>query len=168
MFDPEPPQHHPLFDHPDVVLTPHLMGLSRQATAATFTAAASGVLDVLDGREPAAVANPRWEQAAMPPTAAPEVDMKDLLTGKVVLISGGTQGLGAGIARAAAREGATVVIAGRNAEHGEQVAAELTAAGAEASYVQADITDVAQARRRGRGRRCERHGRIDSWSTPPG
>ena len=32
VFDPEPPQHHPLFDHPDVVLTPHLMGLSRQAT----------------------------------------------------------------------------------------------------------------------------------------
>ena len=40
VFDPEPPQHHPLFDHPDVVLTPHLMGLSRQATAATFVDAA--------------------------------------------------------------------------------------------------------------------------------
>ena len=60
VFDPEPPQHHPLFDHPDVVLTPHLMGLSGRATAATFTAAAVGVVDVLDGREPAAVANPRW------------------------------------------------------------------------------------------------------------
>ena len=61
--------------------------------------------------------------------------MKDLLMGKVVLISGGTQGLGAGIARAAAREGATLVLAGRNAGHGEKVAAELVAAGAEASYV---------------------------------
>ncbi|MCW2848193.1 MAG: Oxidoreductase [Marmoricola sp.] len=60
VFDPEPPQHHPLFDHPDVVLTPHLMGLSTQATAATFTAAATGVVDVLEGREPAAVANPDW------------------------------------------------------------------------------------------------------------
>ena len=64
VFDPEPPQHHPLFDHPDVVLTPHLMGLSRQATAATFTAAATGVVDVLEGRDPAAVANPRWRQTA--------------------------------------------------------------------------------------------------------
>jgi D-3-phosphoglycerate dehydrogenase len=64
VFDPEPPQHHPLFDHPDVVLTPHVMGLSRQATAATFTAAATGVVDVLEGREPAAVANPRWRQTA--------------------------------------------------------------------------------------------------------
>ena len=65
VFDPEPPQHHPLFDHPDVVLTPHLMGLSRQATAATFTAAATGVVDVLEGREPAAVANPHWRQAGL-------------------------------------------------------------------------------------------------------
>jgi D-3-phosphoglycerate dehydrogenase len=60
VFDPEPPRPHPLYDHPDVVLTPHLMGLSRRATAATFTAAAQGVLDVLAGREPPAVANPAW------------------------------------------------------------------------------------------------------------
>lgn len=60
VFDPEPPVPHPLFGHPDVVLTPHLMGLSRRATAATFTAAARGVLDVLSGGEPQAVANPGW------------------------------------------------------------------------------------------------------------
>jgi len=64
VFDPEPPQHHPLFNHPDVVLTPHLMGLSTQATAATFSAAATGVVDVMEGRTPAAVANPHWQQAA--------------------------------------------------------------------------------------------------------
>jgi D-3-phosphoglycerate dehydrogenase len=63
VFDPEPPAHHPLFDHPDVVLTPHLMGLSTRATAATFTAAATGVVDVLTGRTPAAVADPRWSDA---------------------------------------------------------------------------------------------------------
>ncbi len=60
VFDPEPPGRHPLYRHPDVVLTPHLMGLSRRATAATFAAAARGVLDVLHGREPQAVANPAW------------------------------------------------------------------------------------------------------------
>jgi D-3-phosphoglycerate dehydrogenase len=63
VFDPEPPPHHPLFDHPDVVLTPHLMGLSRRATAATFAAAARGVSDVLAGRRPAALANPDWQAA---------------------------------------------------------------------------------------------------------
>jgi phosphoglycerate dehydrogenase-like enzyme len=67
VFDPEPPAHHPLFDHPDVVLTPHLMGLSRRATAATFAAAARGVSDVLAGRRPAALANPDWR----PPGAVP-------------------------------------------------------------------------------------------------
>ena len=72
VFDPEPPSHHPLFDHPDVVLTPHLMGLSRQGTAATFTDAAQGVLDVLAGKRPAAVANPGWEKAANLMTAALE------------------------------------------------------------------------------------------------
>jgi D-3-phosphoglycerate dehydrogenase len=60
VFDPEPPAPHPLFSHPGVVLTPHLMGLSRRATAATFAAAAQGVLDVLAGREPQAVADPAW------------------------------------------------------------------------------------------------------------
>jgi len=40
------------------------MGLSRQATAATFSAAARGVLDVLAGREPQAVADPAWRTHA--------------------------------------------------------------------------------------------------------
>ena len=62
VFDPEPPAHHPLFEHPDVVLTPHLMGLTRRATALTFAAAAQGVTAVLEGGEPVAVANPDWIQ----------------------------------------------------------------------------------------------------------
>jgi D-3-phosphoglycerate dehydrogenase len=61
VFDPEPPPHHPLFDRPDVVLTPHVMGLTRRATAATFAAAARGVAEVLAGRRPAALANPDWQ-----------------------------------------------------------------------------------------------------------
>ncbi|EWT01633.1 short-chain dehydrogenase [Intrasporangium oryzae NRRL B-24470] len=86
--------------------------------------------------------------------------MKDLLTGKVLLISGGTQGLGAGIARAAAREGARLVLAGRNTERGEQVAAELRSTGADAVFVRADIGDVPQARAAVVAT-VERHGRID-------
>ncbi len=66
VFEPEPPAHHALFDHPDVVLTPHLMGLSRRATAATFADAARGVADVLAGRRPAALANPAWTPAPPP------------------------------------------------------------------------------------------------------
>ncbi|MFI0821222.1 NAD(P)-dependent oxidoreductase [Streptomyces sp. NPDC021098] len=60
VFDPEPALYHPLFDHPDVVLTPHLMGMTRRAMTLTFRDAARGVADVLAGREPPAVANPDW------------------------------------------------------------------------------------------------------------
>jgi len=60
VYDPEPAEHHPLFDHPDVVLTPHVAGLSRRAQAATFADAARGVLAVVTGGMPAAVANPDW------------------------------------------------------------------------------------------------------------
>jgi D-3-phosphoglycerate dehydrogenase / 2-oxoglutarate reductase len=63
VFDPEPPERHPLFDHPNVVLTPHLMGMTRRAAAATFVDAARGVVDVLAGHRPAAVANPEWVDA---------------------------------------------------------------------------------------------------------
>jgi D-3-phosphoglycerate dehydrogenase / 2-oxoglutarate reductase len=64
VFESEPPAHHPIFDHPSVSLTPHLMGLTRKATAATFADAAQGIVDVLDGRRPAAVANPDWDAAS--------------------------------------------------------------------------------------------------------
>lgn len=72
--------------------------------------------------------------------------MLPLLENKVVFISGGSQGLGAAIARAAVREGAqAVVVTGRRREVGEKFVAELTEQGATARFVQADVSDVAQA-----------------------
>jgi phosphoglycerate dehydrogenase-like enzyme len=70
VFESEPPVHHPIFDHPSVSLTPHLMGLTRKATAATFADAARGVVDVLAGRRPTAVANPGWVTPAGTSTPA--------------------------------------------------------------------------------------------------
>ena len=67
VFETEPPAHHPIFDHPGVSLTPHLMGMTRKAAAATLADAAQGVVDVLDGRRPAAVANPDWAAAVTDP-----------------------------------------------------------------------------------------------------
>ncbi|MDQ0276501.1 phosphoglycerate dehydrogenase-like enzyme [Arthrobacter silviterrae] len=58
VYDPEPPAHHPLFDHENVVLTPHLMGFTQQGMAHTVRDAAQGAIDVLAGRAPAAVAAP--------------------------------------------------------------------------------------------------------------
>jgi len=57
VFDPEPPKHHQIFDHENIVLTPHVMGLSNQATVATYVMAAEGARDVLTGVKPKAIAN---------------------------------------------------------------------------------------------------------------
>ncbi|MFI9024286.1 SDR family oxidoreductase [Streptomyces sp. NPDC053560] len=72
--------------------------------------------------------------------------LRELLADRIVLINGGSQGVGAGVARAAAREGATVVVTGRRAEVGEALVAELTATGAKAAFRRADLADPAQAR----------------------
>jgi NAD(P)-dependent dehydrogenase (short-subunit alcohol dehydrogenase family) len=69
-----------------------------------------------------------------------------LLEDRVVLVSGGTQGLGAAVAAAAARNGASVVVTGRRRDAGEQVVARLEAAGASAEYVACDVADVDQCR----------------------
>jgi len=58
VFPEEPAVHHPLLDHPRVVLTPHVMGLSTRSARATFEMAAQGIVDVLTGNPPAALANP--------------------------------------------------------------------------------------------------------------
>jgi NAD(P)-dependent dehydrogenase (short-subunit alcohol dehydrogenase family) len=79
----------------------------------------------------------------------------------VVLISGGTQGVGAGIARAAVRAGAHVVVTGRRAEVGEALVTELRdLGGAEAMFVQADVADVGSAQA-SVAATIERFGRID-------
>ena len=57
VFDPEPPSHHPIFEHENVTLTPHVMGLSKRSTVATYVDAAQGVRDFLEGKNPKAIAN---------------------------------------------------------------------------------------------------------------
>lgn len=70
---------------------------------------------------------------------------RHLLDDRVVLVSGGTQGVGAGVALAAAREGATVAVTGRRREPGEKTVAALREHGATALFVPTDVADVEQA-----------------------
>ena len=64
------------------------------------------------------------------------------LQGKVAIVTGSTSGIGIGIAKLYAAEGAKVVICGRRAEKGQAVVDEIVKAGGEASYHFMDITST--------------------------
>ncbi len=69
------------------------------------------------------------------------------LSGKSVIITGGSQGVGEGIARAAAAAGAKgLCLHGRNAERGRKVAQELSAGACRAEFVAGDLGDPAACR----------------------
>ncbi len=93
--------------------------------------------------------------------------MSGLLDGKVVLINGGTQGVGGASARAAVREGAQVVVTGRRVDAGKRFAAELEELGGDVRFVQTDMADPQQARR-SVTRTVEEFGRIDGLCNAAG
>jgi NAD(P)-dependent dehydrogenase (short-subunit alcohol dehydrogenase family) len=66
--------------------------------------------------------------------------MSRLLESKIVLVTGGTSGMGAAFARRAAAEGATVVIAARDAARGDATVEQIRAAGGRAGFVRTDVT----------------------------
>ena len=82
------------------------------------------------------------------------------LKDRVALITGGTSGIGTATAIRFAKEGAKVVITGRDAERGEQVVEEIVANGGEAMFVQSNVC-LADDCRDAVDRTLKRFGRID-------
>ena len=69
------------------------------------------------------------------------------LAGRHALVTGATSGIGREVAIRLARDGAEVVIHGRDAQRGAQTVKEIQAAGGQASFVRADLSDPVELRR---------------------
>ncbi len=69
------------------------------------------------------------------------------LKDKVAIITGSTFGIGRGAAKVFAREGARVVVNGRDTARGEEVLKDLKASGAQAIFVPADVSQSRDVRR---------------------
>ena len=82
------------------------------------------------------------------------------LKGRVAVVTGGNGGIGLGMARGLAGAGASVVVSGRNAEKSRRAVAELTALGAQAVAIEADVADEAAVEALIR-KTVERFGRLD-------
>lgn len=68
------------------------------------------------------------------------------LQAQVALITGATAGIGAGIARLFAQEGASVAVVGRSVERGTTTVESITAAGGQAIFIPADVSRAADVR----------------------
>lgn len=86
---------------------------------------------------------------------------------QVIVLAGASSGIGLATAREAARRGAKVVLAARNAADLEKAAQEIRRAGGDAIGVAADLTIPAEVESLGR-RAVEEYGRVDTWVTLPG
>jgi len=72
--------------------------------------------------------------------------MSKTFQNKVVLVTGGTSGIGRATAIAFAKEGATVVIAGRRKAEGAETVTHVEKVGGKGLFVQADVADEAQVK----------------------
>lgn len=84
------------------------------------------------------------------------------LTGKVVVITGSTRGIGRAMAEACAAEGATVVVSSRTASAVDEAVRALAAAGGSASGRVADVTQTADLEAL-LAHAVREHGRVDVW-----
>ena len=84
------------------------------------------------------------------------------LKDKVIVISGGTKGVGKAIAEACGREGAKVVIGGRDERAAEEVLKSIETYGAEGIFVYTDLLQVGDCQKLF-DKAYEKYGRVDGF-----
>jgi NAD(P)-dependent dehydrogenase (short-subunit alcohol dehydrogenase family) len=82
------------------------------------------------------------------------------MSGKVALVTGGTSGIGRATALLLAKEGADVALVGRRQPEGDEVVANIIAAGGKAMFIRADLAHV-EGISGMVGQVVERFGRLD-------
>jgi NAD(P)-dependent dehydrogenase (short-subunit alcohol dehydrogenase family) len=80
---------------------------------------------------------------------------------KSIIVTGAGQGIGEGIAKRLAQEGASVLVNDINADNGEKVVAAIQAAGGKASFFRADVTKSADVKALVQAA-VDRHGKLDA------
>jgi NAD(P)-dependent dehydrogenase (short-subunit alcohol dehydrogenase family) len=111
------------------------MSLSRRQLLAVGTTSLVGAI--------AATPKSPAQPSVKPTTAA---NPQGAFSGKVVLITGATSGIGKTTAIAFAKQGAKVFFCGRRENLGKQVEGEIRAMGGDATYMRADVRQAAEVK----------------------
>ena len=66
---------------------------------------------------------------------------------KVVIVTGATSGIGEGTAKLFAKEGASVILVGRNKDKGSKIEQEIISAGGKAVFIQCDVSNAVEVQK---------------------